>query len=373
MDFKVQRNDFMKALAFVAGVLVSKNSLPVLSNVLLRVDGDTLSITSTDLEIEMISSIPVSNEESSASLVTVPGKKLVDIVRCLREDSVLRFRQMDNKVVVTSGKSRFTLSTLPAETFPDFESRSFDVSFSAPGSEIKKLIQNTSFAIAKKDVRYYLNGLNIVLSTGRLTFVATDGHRLAHSSIALESLNSIEQEVSIILPAKAVSEIGRLMDDVGDDVSFSVSSNGLRAELSDFTLTARLVDAKYPDYKKVVPEKNKKSNIIQIDRLEFLGCLRRAAILANSKYRGVKATIFPTEITISSQNESDENSEECIGLTGKAPEEIAVGFCCDYMLDVLNVMKCEKVSLFVRDGGSSILIDDGVNDQSFHVVMPMRL
>ena len=285
MKFVISREALLRPLQLVAGVVEKRQTLPVLSNVLLEVEGQQLSLTGTDLEVELVGRVTL-DEVGQEGEITVPAKKLMDICRSLPDGAQIEVEQEEQRVNVRSGRSRFTLSTLPATEFPNVENIAGEQSFALEQSALRRAIDRTSFAMAQQDVRYYLNGMLFEVTPNSLRTVSTDGHRLATCNVAISGPDTAQQ---IILPRKGVLELAKLLTDPESSVSLSLSTNHLRARTDNFTFTSKLVDGKFPDYNRVIPKNG--SNVMLADRTELRQVFNRTAILSNEKYRGVRMVL----------------------------------------------------------------------------------
>lgn len=367
MKFTVSRDALLKPLQLVAGVVERRQTLPVLSNVLIVLDGEKLSLTGTDLEVEIVGRIQL-EQPGDAGEITVPARKLLDICRSLPDGADIEFKEDNQKLLVKSGRSRFTLSTLPANDFPNVEDGPSDLSFTCPQKDIKRLIDSTAFAMAQQDVRYYLNGMLWEVTQGQLRVVATDGHRLAMCTRALDIQCS--EKVQAILPRKGVIELARLLADADQSAEVVLGANHVRAVTADFTFTSKLVDGKFPDYERVLPKGG--SRVIIGVREELKQAFGRTAILSNEKYRGVRLQLDAGQLTIVANNPEQEEAEETVTVdyTGESME---IGFNVSYLLDVTNVLNTENVKITLADSNSSALLEAPENGDSAYVVMPMRL
>ena len=367
MKFTVSREKLLKPLQQVAGVVERRQTLPVLSNVLLVVDGNKLSMTGTDMEVELVAHIEL-DESVAAAEITVPAKKLVDICKSLPSDANISFDLNELKMIVKSGRSRFSLATLPANDFPNLEEATGDIAFTINQGYLKQIIDRTSFAMAQQDVRFYLNGMLFELSTNRLRAVATDGHRLALCDG--ESVIEVQDTTQAIVPRKGVVEIARLFNDEDSDVALALSQNHIRVETSELRFTSKLVDGKFPDYQRVLPKKGDK--VVIGEKAEMKQSFSRVAILSNEKYRGVRIKITDGTIVIVANNPEQEEAEEVISVDYNGPE-LEIGFNVNYLLDVLNVIVSDSVKMTLNDSNSSALVSDAEDESAMYVVMPMRL
>jgi DNA polymerase-3 subunit beta len=367
MKFTISRDALLKPLNLVAGVVERRQTLPILANVLMVLEGDRLSLTGTDLEVELVGRVQLAGAGDSGE-VTVPARKLVDICKSLPDGSDIQFAVQDSKVTVKSGRSRFTLSTLPSREFPNVEDSLGTHQFKIKQGQLKRLIDRTAFAMAQQDVRYYLNGMLWELSGGHLKVVATDGHRLALCTLP-EKLNA-EGDTQVILPRKGVLELARLLLDEAAEVVIVIGRNHIRATTNDFTFTSKLVDGKFPDYQRVLPRSPNK--IVVGSRLELRQAFTRTAILSNEKYRGVRLKLTDNSLDIVANNPEQEEAEEAVPVQYEG-DSLEIGFNVSYLLDVLGVLSGEEVKLSLSDPNSSALLEESEEGDSLYVVMPMRL
>ena len=368
MKFNIPRETLLKPLQLVTGVVERRQTLPVLANLLIQADEGGLSLTGTDLEVEMIARCPVPVEQPGE--VTIPARKLADIWRALPDGADVSVSVEGERATIKSGRSRFTLATLPASDFPKVENADSDVVVSLPQSEIGKLIDQVSFAMAQQDVRVFLNGMLLEIGPNTLKAVATDGHRLAMASKPCES-NAEEGTVKqAIVPRKAVVEMGRLLDEEDVRLSLQLGSNHLKVTKGNITLTTKLVDGQFPDYEKVVPKDA--SRVLSGDRETLKQGFQRASILSNEKYRGVRLAITAETLTIQANNPEQEEAEETVPVQFSG-DQLEIGFNVSYLLDVLSVLDHEKVQMSVSDANSSALLESADESDAVYVVMPMRL
>jgi DNA polymerase-3 subunit beta len=367
MKFTISRDALIKPLNLVAGVVERRQTLPILANVLMVLDGDRLSLTGTDLEVELVGRVQVP-EPGEPGEVTVPARKLVDICKSLPEGSNISFQAQDGKVTVRSGRSRFTLSTLPSREFPNVEDSMGTHQFRIKQGQLKRLIDRTGFAMAQQDVRYYLNGMLWELNNKQLRVVATDGHRLALCT--LPGKVDVNGDTQVILPRKGVLEMARLLLEDDEDIAIVIGSNHIRATTDDFTFTSKLVDGKFPDYQRVLPRSP--SKIVLGSRLELRQAFTRAAILSNEKYRGVRLKLTDSSLDIVANNPEQEEAEEAVPVEYQG-DDLEIGFNVSYLLDVLSVLSGDKIKLSLSDSNSSALLEESEEGDSVYVVMPMRL
>ena len=367
MKFTISPDALIKPLILVAGVVERRQTLPILANVLMVLDGDRLSLTGTDLEVELVGRVQLPPGAEPGE-VTVPARKLVDICKSLPEGCDISFTAQDGKVTVKSGRSRFTLSTLPAREFPNVEDSMGTHQFTVKQGQLKRLIDRTGFAMAQQDVRYYLNGMLWELKGQQLKVVATDGHRLALCT--LPEKVDVNGDTQVILPRKGVLEMARLLLEEDGDIAIVIGSNHIRATTDEFTFTSKLVDGKFPDYQRVLPRNPNK--IVLGSRLELRQAFTRTAILSNEKYRGVRLKLTDNSLDIVANNPEQEEAEEAVPVDYQG-DSLEIGFNVSYLLDVLAVLSGEQIKLSLSDPNSSALLEESDEGDSLYVVMPMRL
>ena len=366
MKTTIKREDILGPLQQVIGAVERRQTLPILGNVLLKSIGGDISVTATDLEIEMVSGIP--SEGSEDFQTTIPARKLLDICKALPDGSSIDFNIDENRVSLSSARSRFTLASLPARDFPGLDEIEEQLAFSIPRKQFKALFDKTSFAMAQQDVRYYLNGILLELSPGKIKLVATDGHRLALSEVELD--NGVEEDRQLIIPRKAVLELARLLDASDSLAKCVLSQNHLRVEAGALVFTTKLIDGKFPDYQRVIPVDGNKT--MEVDRETLKQSMSRIAILSNEKYRGIRLTLSNGNLSIQANNPDQEEAEEELQVDYDEAD-MDIGFNVTYLIDVLNVLNSEKVQIRLKDSNSSAIMSDSKDSSSLYVVMPMRL
>lgn len=366
MHFSIQREVLLKPLQQVIGVVERRQTLPVLSNLLVAATAGKVTFTGTDLEVEMSASAEA--QDVKPGEVTIPARKLFDICRALPDGSTVDFKLSGERVTVSSGRSRFTLATLAASEFPVIDNIELIERAGLAEATLKDLMDRTAFAMAHQDVRYYLNGLLLDLREHVLRCVATDGHRLALAETALTSGGATQRQ--IIIPRKGVLELQGLFESGEGNVELEFCRNHLRVRRNDVVFTSKLIDGRFPDYEAVIPIGADKE--VRISREALRGALQRAAILSNEKYRGVKLEVSPNKLRIVAHNpEQEEAVEELEAKT--VSNDLSVGFNVNYLLDALNVLRSDEVLLCLRDSNSSCLLRAPDSEQSRHVIMPLRL
>jgi DNA polymerase-3 subunit beta len=366
MKFTISREVFLQPLSQVIGVVERRQTLPVLANFMLVARNGRLTVTGTDMEVELISSVAADITDDGE--ITVPARKLVDIVKALPDGVSIKFTVNEEKATLSTGRSRFTLSTLPASEFPATDQVENLENIEVSESALKKMIDKTSFAMANQDVRYYLNGLLFDFCDQQLRAIATDGHRLAICD--LESSIVVKDERQLIVPRKGVIELSRMLSGNDDVVILAIGRNHIRLVKGDTTFTSKLIDGRFPDYKAVVPVGADKQMLV--DKETFIKALQRAAILSNEKYKGVKLEATGATIKIIAHNPLHEEAVEEVEAELNF-DRIAVGFNVTYLLDALSAIDTEQVSLELKDANSSCLVSAPESDVNRHVVMPLKL
>jgi DNA polymerase-3 subunit beta len=364
---KAKRDDLLAPLSAVGGIIERRHTLPILSNVLIDGSGETVSFLATDIEIQITARSGISGSKESRAL-TVGARKLLDILRALPEDAEVSLQPQDKRLLVRAGKSRFSLQTLPAEDFPRLAKATGDVArFAMPQKDLRRVLGLVQYAMAQQDIRYYLNGLLMVVEGGELKLVATDGHRLAFASITLEA-DLPRQEA--IVPRKTVIELTKLLADSDDEVRIELSASQAAFGFGAIDLVSKLIDGKFPDYTRVIPTGHK--NKLQAGREALRQALQRAAILSNEKFRGVRWVLTDGSLKIVSSNADQEEAQEELEVDYKG-DALDIGFNVNYLLDVLNNVPGTELECAFGDSSSSALISYGSEKGFKYVVMPMRI
>ena len=366
MKINISREELLPALQIVNGVVERRQTLPILSNLLMVVTKSQLSLTATDMEVELVATIEKSM--SASGEITLPARKLLDICRALPEGAEINMEVKNDRAMIRSGKSRFTLATMPAQEYPLIEFTEDANQFSISQSKLKNALDNTAFAMAQQDVRYYLNGLLFELEGSRLRTVATDGHRLALCDTEVESNKN--KQAQVIVPRKGVTELNRLLHEGEQSINVQISSNHIRIELDGIKFTSKLVDGKFPDYTKVIPAAS--DTPVVANKNDLKQGLTRASILSNEKYRGVRIILEKGKIRALAHNPEQEEAEEEIEVNYNG-NELEIGFNVSYLLDALSIVKSEEVLITITDPNSSCLFLPQDSTDCKFVVMPMRL
>lgn len=364
--FKGPRDQLLFPLQSVCGIVEKRHTLPILSNVLMEKDGEKLTLLATDIEIQITTQTPTVGPEKAA--MTVGARKLQDILRSLPESAEVSLALDDKRLQLKAGKSRFNLQTLPAEDFPRMTTSDGQSSrLSVTQKQMKRLLGFVQYAMAQQDIRYYLNGLLLVAKGNELRMVATDGHRLAY---AAETLPDTPAPIEVILPRKTVLELSRQLADNDEPLEITLTPTQARFSFGSIELVSKLIDGKFPDYERVIPQHH--SKLIKLSRDTLLHSLLRAAILTNEKFRGVRLVLSPGSLKIISSNAEQEEAQEEIEIDYNG-DGLDVGFNVTYLLDVLNNVGNETIELHLADANSSALFVLPGNDTFKYVVMPMRI
>ena len=365
---QAKRDDLLKPLQAVSGIVEKRHTLPILSNVLFERIDERLHLLATDLEIQVSTSFSIPQKEGENYLVTTSARKLQEILRALPEQAEIVLEAQNNRMLVRSGKSRFTLQTLPAEDFPKLvPTAGTAAKFKISQKELKSLLLLVQYAMAQQDIRYYLNGMLVVLEGAALKVVATDGHRLAYACAKLQQKADLQE---VILPRKAVQEVVKLLNDSDEEVGVELAPSQVRFQIGEVVLITKVVDGKFPDYTRVIPTNYQKSFVIERETLRQ--ALQRVAILSNEKFRGVRWTLTEGQLRITCTNTEQEEAFEEIEVDYKG-EALDIGFNVTYLLDVLSNLASEKVTCSFGDANSSVLITIAEDGDFRYVVMPMRI
>ena len=364
---EIQKEKLLKPLQVVIGIVERKQTLPILSNVLIEKTPGNIRFTATDLEIQITTNIDIEEIEKNTGAITLGGKKLQEILRVLPDENFISIDHKENKAIVKSNKSRFSLQTLPVQDFPKLNNQLENPKIiSLSQNSFKKLLQSVQYAMAQQDVRYYLNGVLIIIEGNKLRCVATDGHRLAYNSTTIDGNH---EKVELILPRKAVIELGKLLNESEEQVELEFSTQQAKVSFSGITMISKVIDGKFPDYERVIP---KYTNHLNMDRIGIQHALQRAAILSNEKFRGVRFVLTEKNLSIISSNSEQEEAQEEIE-TAYQGEPLDIGFNVNYLMDGLNNISGDTAVFSFGDPNSSILITTPDSAEFRYVVMPMRI
>lgn len=368
MNISLTRENLLKALQTVGGVVERRQTMPILGNILFEVNQNTLTLTASDLEIETRASFECESSDGDFA-ITLPAIKLISIVRSLPDGLTVLLKFEESRCSLSAGRSKFKLSTLPAEDFPKIDLTQTELSFAMAQNQLKQLIHNTAFAMASQDVRFYLNGMLFDISNQSLRVVATDGHRLSTCTTQLptEGLTATQA----ILPRKGVLELQKLIGDDDSLIEFALAKNYLTVQLEETVFTCKLVDGRFPDYRRVIPQHN--DQLIQTDRELLRSLLQRSAILSNDKFKGIRLELTQNLLAVSAHNTEQDESHEDMAIDYQGTE-MEIGFNVNYILDVMNSLNDDCVTLHMKDANSSCMIASHSDlCECQHVIMPMRL
>jgi DNA polymerase-3 subunit beta len=364
MNIIINTEEFVNHLSKVVGVVDRKQTMPILGHVLISGSSGEITITATDLEVQISSKFKANISEDF--LITLPGRKLFDILRSLG-NTELELSSDNDTILLKTAKSKFSLQQLPSNEFPLFDKTEGEQKFSIKQQTLSDIFNKTQFAMAQQDVRFYLNGLLLEINPESLNVVGTDGHRLAKTTTALDKKSITEQ--SCIVPRKAIQELTRSLSDE-KECKVSLVDNQASFSFSQVSLTTKLIDGTFPDYNRVIPAET--TTNIMLDTKILKPALQRVSILANEKFRGVRIDIDNNKIIISSENPEQEQAFEDIDIDD-TNVKLSIGFNVSYLIDAVNACSGELVTLGVNDENTSALITDPSDPNTKYVVMPMRL
>jgi len=373
MKITVERGAFLKALSHIQSVVERRNTIPILSNVMIEAAKGRLKLTATDLDIEIVESLTADVLRNGAA--TAPAHMLYDIVRKLPEGAQVQAELLSSeggRLSVSSGAVRFELACLPKEDFPQMTSGTLPHKFRLPASDLKRLIDKTRFAISTEETRFYLNGIFVHVAkdgkTKALRAVATDGHRLARFELDLP--DGAADIPGVIVPRKTVTELRKLLDDIEDAVDISLSDTKVQFVAGNIELTSKLIDGTFPDYQRVIPANNDKA--LSLGAKEFSQSVDRVSTISADKTRAVKLNIAKDKLTLSVVNPDSGTATEELGASYSATP-IEIGFNARYLLDITGQIEGKDVRFLLHDAGSPTLIEDAEDSRTVYVLMPMRV
>jgi DNA polymerase III subunit beta len=372
MRIIIERSNLLKTLGHVHRVVERRNTIPILSNVLVKTENGALRLKATDLDLEITETVAANGEQEGAT--TVPAHLLYDIVRKLADGSEVKLATNadGNQMTVTSGRSNFRLQCLPESDFPDITAGTFSHSFKLKGSALGRLVERTQFAISTEETRYYLNGifLHTIESDGalRLRAVATDGHRLARAE--MEAPAGSEGMPGIIIPRKTVGELQKLLDGGEDEILVELSDSKIRFTIGPIVMTSKLIDGTFPDYQRVIPQNNDKE--LTLDRQSFSAAVDRVSTISSERGRAVKLAVATGQLTLTVNSPDAGTATEELAV-GYEADDIEIGFNARYLLDITGQLAGDTAVFMLADPGSPTLIKDGGDDGTLYVLMPMRV
>lgn len=370
MIIKIQKDKLIDPLKNLVGVAEKKQTMPILGNVLFRAEGDCLKMVASDLEVEISTQVEYQSEGTLDS--TLPGKKLLDILRSLPGDGDVTIDFSDDKATIKSGKSRFVLSSLPGSEFP-YDKEEMDYKFKVPANSLDGLINQTSFSMAIQDARHFLNGLFFEVAPEKITAVATDGHRLSMS--ACNHINPANEPINCIIPRKCITEIKRILSDFKDNkehlVNFNIKSNHFYFNIGEYFVKSKLIEGNYPDYNKVFPESL--PHKLDVDKNELKSALQRMSILSNEQFKGIKLSLSSSEVKLSTNNPSQEEGEDSVSCIYSG-DFLDIGFNLTYLIEVIDVISSDNIVLQLNNSDSGCLISSKDNNAlNKYIIMPMRV
>ena len=366
MKATVERATLLKCLGHVQSVVERRNTIPILSNVLIEVENSGLKLMATDLDLQVVDSIAAQVETAGAT--TVSAHTLFDIVRKLPEGSQVEIAVAGDKMSIAAGRARFNLATLPRDDFPMIAESDLPTKFQLPAETLKQIIDKTRFAISTEETRYYLNGIFMHVVDGKLLAVATDGHRLAR--VALDAPAGSDGMPDIIVPRKCVAEVRKLLDEVTGEIEISLSASKIRFAAGDLVLTSKLIDGTFPDYSRVIPTKN--DRLLKVDTKALAEGVDRVAAIATEKTRAVKMSIDRDRIVLSVTSPETGTAAEEVPAD-YASESLDVGFNARYLLDILSEIETDEIEIHLADAAAPTLIREGQSSPALYVLMPMRV
>lgn len=371
MKFSIARAALLRSLAHVQSAVERRNTIPILSNVMLKADNGTLSLATTDMDLEINEA--VSAKVSAEGATTAPAQTLFEIVKRLPEDAdvELELDPSGNQMAVKSGRSNFKLSCLPVSDFPEIGQGDLPASFSIPANDLRTLIDRTRFAMSTEETRYYLNGIYVHAAESGgvpvLRAVATDGHRLARFEMPLPE--GAANMPGVIIPRKAVGEVRKLIEDAGDVINISLSESKIRFAFDHIVLTSKLIDGTFPDYQRVIPEGNDK--IVEVNPKIFTAAIDRVSTISDGKSRAVKIMLNGKTMTISANSPESGSAVEDIEVNGN--DDMEIGFNAKYLLDITSQIEGDGCRLTLADSASPTIIQDTGDASSLYVLMPLRV
>ena len=368
MKIIIDRSDLLKPLSHIQSVVERRNTIPILSNVVIKADEDYLFLSATDMDIDILEKFKCTVLKSGS--ITVTAHILYDIIRKLTDGSEILIEFTGGTASLSCNKSKFQLPVLPVEDYPTLFQGDLPINFNLSVEELCRLIDTTKFAISMEETRYYLNGIYIHKEDKKLVSVATDGHRLARTSINLPSGADLIN--GVIVPRKAIYEIRKLIEDYSGDeeVSVSISDTKIRVSVSDTTITSKLIDGNFPDYEKVIPKENK--NIISLDCAIFSESVDRVSTIFSDKSKSVRMSLSQNKMTLEANSPDTGSAVEEIELS-YSNEEISIGFNSKYLLDVTSQIGSGMFNMSLKDSGAPALISLPDDPESLFVLMPMRV
>ena len=373
MKLVIERAALLRSLSHIQSVVERRNTIPILSNVLIEARDEALKLTATDMDLSIVESAPA--EVSTAGATTVPAHTLYEIVRKLPDGAQVGLDQSGdaNRITLSAGRSRFTLACLPTEDFPMLSTGDLPVNFSIGAGELRSLIDRTRFAISTEETRYYLNGIYVHATQSNdldvLRAVATDGHRLARVEMPLpEGASGMP---GVIVPRKTVNELYKLIDDVAGEIRVALSETRIRFSMDDLEVTSKLIDGTFPDYQRVIPANNDKT--MEVDCSAFKDAVDRVSTISSEKSRGVKLSMTNATLTLSANSPDSGTAQEELEVTFGHDAVLEIGFNSRYLLDIAQQIEGSEARFSMADAASPTIVQDAADESALYVLMPMRV
>ncbi len=372
MKFIVAKPNIFKTLTHLQSIVNKKNTLPILSNILIEAENNSLTLSSTDMDISIKETINCNVIDEGST--TLNAQMMFDIIKKLPDTSEIEFISNDGKILtIRSNVSKFSLPCLPKDEFPIIETASINGNrLTVKSQTFLNLINKTKFAISNEETRYFLNGLYFNVSSAEnssnLTFVGTDGHRLATSSD--NTNNSIKEVPGVIIPKKTINELSKLLSDINENIEVDISSNKIIFYISNLILISKLIDGNFPDYNRVIPDNN--TNDLMVNRLNLLSAVDRVSTIANEKSPSIKFKLFKNLINLTSINNENSTATEDIKANYEG-NEIEIGFNSRYIMDILDILEGEEIKISFNDNSSPIIVQEKSGSDNVYVLMPMRV
>lgn len=371
MKFSIDRAALLRSLNHVQSAVEKRNTIPILSNVMIKVKEGVLSLSTTDMDMEITESVAATVTTEGAT--TVPAGTLFDIVKKLADDTDVEIALDDsgNQMSVKAGRSNFKLACLPIADFPELSSGDMPTTFSIPANDLRALIDRTKFAMSTEETRYYLNGIYIHAAEKEgvkvLRAVATDGHRLARFEMPLPA--GAEEMPGVILPRKAVAELRKLVEEAGDSIEIGLSESKIRVNFDHIILTSKLIDGTFPDYQRVIPQGNDK--VVEVNPKIFSSAIDRVSTISDGKSRAVKITFEGKTMTLSANSPEAGSATEDLEVNGN--DNMEIGFNARYLMDITSQIEGDGCRLTLADSASPTIIEDTGDSSSLYVLMPLRV
>ena len=373
MKLTIERAALLRTLGHVQSVVERRNTIPILSNLLMRAEDGALAVTATDMDLTIVEK--TSAEVATPGAITAPAHTLYDIVRKLPDGADIRIDGggESGQLMVSAGRSRFTLQSLPAEDFPDIGADEGGVRFAIAAGHLRKIVDRTRFAISTEETRYYLNGIFLHAAKAEggaqvLRAVATDGHRLA--KVELPAPEGAAEMPGVIVPRKAVGELRKLVDDTDEEVDVALSDTRVRFAFADVVLTTKLIDGAFPDYERVIPAGNDK--VLEVECADFAKAVDRVATIATEKSRAVKLSLATGKLTLSANSPDSGSAEEQIEVSYDA-DPLEIGFNARYLLDIAQQIEGQAARFIMADAAAPTVVRDAADPDALYVLMPMRV